>query len=61
MQVILVQEKCIDALKGEALTPATLTQVQKTEMVDKTRSAIILCLRDEVLREVTNETIAVKM
>ena len=45
MQAILIQEKCIDALKSEALMPAGLTQVHKTEMVDKARSAIILCLR----------------
>ena len=53
MQAILIQEKCIDALKSETLMTTGLTQVQKTEMVDKARSVIILCLGDKVLREVT--------
>ncbi|XP_058747135.1 uncharacterized protein LOC131620136 [Vicia villosa] len=35
MQVILIQEMCIDALKNEAFMLARLTQVQNTEMLDK--------------------------
>ena len=34
-----------------------MSRVEKTEMVDKTRSAIVLCLRDKVLREVEKEPI----
>ncbi|XP_058775341.1 uncharacterized protein LOC131649605 [Vicia villosa] len=35
MQAVLIQESCIDALKGEALIPAAFTQAQNTKMVDK--------------------------
>ena len=61
MQAILIQEKCIDALKGEALMPVRLTQIQKTQMVDKARSSIILCLKNKVLRDVSREQTAVVM
>src|SRR4051812_5525188 len=61
MQVILIQDKCINSLKSEALIPAGLTQVQKTEMLDKARSVIIFCLGDKFLREVAREKNAVAM
>jgi hypothetical protein len=40
---------------------ASLSVTEKTEMNDKTLSAIILCLRDKVLREVASETTAVSL
>lgn len=52
MQAILTQEKCIVALKSETSMSAQLTKVENTEMVDKARSVIILCLEDKNLREV---------
>lgn len=52
MQVVLIQQRCIEVLKGDALMPETLTQAEKTRMVDKAKSVIILCLRDKLLREV---------
>ena len=61
MRAILIQQKCVEALKGEAQMPAHLTPVEKTEMNDKAVSAIILCLGDKVLREVSRETTAVSM
>jgi len=33
----------------------TMSQAKKTEMVDKAKSAIVLCLRDKVLRDVAKE------
>jgi len=32
-----------------------MSQAKKTEMVDKAKSAIVLCLRDKVLRDVAKE------
>jgi hypothetical protein len=40
---------------------ASLSVTEKTEMNDKTLSAIILCLRDKVLREVASETTAISL
>jgi len=61
MREILIQQKCVEALKGEAQMSAHLTLAEKTEMNDKAVSAIILCLGDKVLREVARETIVVSM
>ncbi|MCI97507.1 ubiquitin-protein ligase, partial [Trifolium medium] len=44
MTAILTQQKCLEALNGEAQMPATLTPAEKTEMNVKALSAIILCL-----------------
>ena len=49
MRAILIQQKCVEALKGETQMPAHLTPAEKTEMNDKVVSAIILCLGDKVL------------
>lgn len=57
MQAILSQKKCIEALKGEASIAAHLTKIEKTEIVDKARGVIILCLGDKVLREFSMEYI----
>lgn len=38
-----------------------LTQDEETEMVNKVRSVIILCLEDKVLREVSREKIMALM
>lgn len=61
MQQVLTQERCIEALKGEVSMFFRQTQVEKTEMVDKVRRAIILCLRDKVLRKVDREKTAASM
>jgi len=44
MQTVLTQQKCVEALKGEAAMPTSLTQAEKREMIDKAKSAIVLCL-----------------
>ena len=61
MQAVLIQQKCEKALKGEGALSVTMTQAEKTEMVDKARSAIVLCLSDKVLRDVANEPTAALM
>lgn len=38
MKVVLTQQKCVEALKGEAAMSATLTQAEKREMLDKAKS-----------------------
>lgn len=37
MQGILIQEKCIEASKGDASMLVRLTQAKKTEMTDNAR------------------------
>jgi len=61
MEAVLIQQKCEKALKGESALPVTMSRAEKTEMVDKAKSAICLCLRDKVLREVVKESIAESM
>ncbi|KEH16640.1 hypothetical protein MTR_0127s0030 [Medicago truncatula] len=51
MEAVLIQQKCEKTLKGEGSLPVTMSQAEKTEMVDKARSAVVLCLGDKVLRE----------
>ena len=61
MEAVLIQQKYDKALKGEGESPVTMSQAKKTEMVDKTRSAIVLCLGDKVLRDVAKEPTATSM
>lgn len=61
MEAVLIQQKCEKALKGEGALPVTMSQAEKTEMVDKARSAIVLCLGDKVLRDVAKEPTAASM
>ena len=61
MEVVLIQPKCEKALKGECALLVTMSRAEKTEMVDKARSAIVLCLGDKVLREVAKEPTAALM
>jgi len=61
MEAVLIQQKCEKALKGEGALLVTMSQAEKTEMVDKARSAIVLCLGDKVLREVAKEPTATSM
>jgi len=61
MEAVLIQQKCEKSLKGEGVLPVTMSRSEKTEMVDKAMSAIVLWLRDKVLREVANEPTAASM
>jgi hypothetical protein len=60
MHVVLIQKRSVEALKGEVVLPITMSQAGKAEMVDKTRSAIVLCLEDKYLREEAKQTIATR-
>lgn len=55
MSEVLTKEECIEELKCETSMHARLIQAEKTEMTDRVRSAIILCLRNKVLKEVILE------
>jgi hypothetical protein len=61
MEAVLIQLKCEKALKGEGALPVTMSRAEKTEMVEKAKSAIVLCLGDKVLREVAKEPTATSM
>jgi len=58
---VLIQQKCEKTLKGDGTLPVTMSRAEKTEMVDKARSVIVLCLGDKVLREVPKEPNAASM
>jgi len=55
MEAVLIQQKYEKALKGEGTLPVTMSRAEKTEMVDKAKSVIVLCLGDKVFREVAKE------
>jgi hypothetical protein len=61
MRTVLIQNKCPEALKGEALMPANLSAEEKIKLNEKALSAIILCLGDRVLREVAKKTTVAAM
>jgi len=61
MESVLIQQKCSQALKGNGALLVTMSQAEKTKMVDMARSAIVLCLRDQVLRDVVKESTAESM
>ena len=55
MEAILIQHDYAEALKGEERMSESLSSQEKLEMIDRARSAIILCLGDKALREVARE------
>ena len=61
MEAILIQHGCVEALKGEERMSVSLSSKEKSEMIAKAKSAIILCLRDKALREVAREKTAASM
>jgi len=61
MEAVLIQQKCEKALKGEGVLPVTMSRAEKTEIVDKARSDVFLCLGNKVLREVAKETTTTSM
>jgi len=61
MEAVFIQQKCEKALKGEGSLPVTMSRAEKTDMVDKAKSAIVLCLGDKVSREVAKEPTAASM
>src|SRR3954467_5783365 len=55
MKALLVQQGCLEALKGEAAMNAALTTAEKTTMIEKAHNAILWSLGDKVLRQVSKE------
>ena len=58
MRAILVQQGLITALSGIEKLSDSLSDDQKDELMEKAHSAILLCLGDEVLREVADVSTA---
>lgn len=61
MRAILVQQGLEEALEGERKLPATLSDKEKQKIMKKAHSAIILCLGDKVLREISKEKTAAEI
>jgi len=55
MQVVLIHQGLGDALKGESSFPATISEKEKKDLIEKAKSTIILFLRDKALRKVARE------
>lgn len=55
MQSLLVQHGLLEALKGSKKMDASLIEKEKTVMIEKAHSAIILSLGDKVLRQVSKK------
>ena len=49
MKALLVQQGCLEALKGATTMDAVLKDKEKTTMVDKSHNTILLSLGDKVL------------
>ena len=58
MHALLVQQGLWKALKGKDALPATLSDEEKEDLLERAHSAILLSLGDEVLREIVNEETA---
>ena len=58
MRALLVHQGCATALAEETKLPGDLTDAQKLEMLTKAHSTLLLCLTDDVIREVINEDTA---
>ena len=56
MKSLLVPQGCLEALKGESAMNEALTEAEKTTMIEKAHSAILLSLGNKVLRKVSKET-----
>nr|KYP76594.1 Retrovirus-related Pol polyprotein from transposon TNT 1-94 [Cajanus cajan] len=61
MEAIFIQQGCVEAIKGEEKMSSSLTQKEETDMIEKARSVIILCLVYKALRDVAREKIATTM
>ncbi|GKE39568.1 hypothetical protein Tco_1462973, partial [Tanacetum coccineum] len=58
MRALLIQHRCEAALE---VLPADMEAQTKAELNKKAHSAVILCLGNKVLREVTGETTAARV
>lgn len=58
MQVILIQQSCEDVLKSEVLILENLTKLEAILIIIEAKSAIVLCVGDKLLMEITKEKTA---
>ena len=58
MRALLVPQGLWKALKGKDALPATLSDEEKEDLLERAHSAIQLSLADEVLREIVDEDTA---
>src|ERR1044072_4176501 len=58
MKALLVQQGCLEALKGESTMNEVLTTAENMAMIEKAHGAILLSFGDKVLRQVSKETTA---
>ncbi|KAL5833031.1 hypothetical protein ACOSQ3_016705 [Xanthoceras sorbifolium] len=61
MQALLVHQGLAKALKRKDPLPESMSDKDKDEILEKAHSAILLSLRDEILREVSEEDTAAKL
>ena len=61
MRALLVQQRLSKVLKGIEALLTTMSDEENDELMEKTHSAILLRLGNEVLREITNEDIVAKL
>jgi hypothetical protein len=61
MKALIVQQGLYKALKGKDALPQSLSEDKKEEILEKTHSAIQLCLNNEVLCKVVEEDTAAKL
>ena len=61
MCALLVQQGLSKALKGKDALPTTMYDEEKDELKEKTHSAILLCLGNEVFCEVVEKDMAAKL
>ena len=61
MRALLVQQRLSKVLKGIEALLTTMSDEENDELMEKTHSAILLRLGNEVLREITNDDIVAKL
>ena len=61
MQALLVYQGLAKFLKGKNALPESLLHREKDEIMEKAHNALLLCLSDEALREVSKEDTTTKL
>ena len=52
IRALMVQQELSKALKGRKAQPTTMSDEENDELMEKAHSAILLCLGNEVFREI---------
>ena len=61
MYVLLAQQELSKALKNSDTLPTTMSNVDKNELIRRGHNVILLCLGNEVVHEVIEDNIIVKL